>query len=213
MAAKDPRTPVQVVQDARDAYGLVQRALREYMETDGPDRLLGLRNLVIWGRVVTNTLQKLKSVMDRVAVKAWWQPYADEMERDPEFKYIYDYRNQIDHEGLVGPLTNATYISSFSSTDMRFMRTPPPVPHASFFIGDQWGGNGWMVQQPDGTVEKYYVKMPPEWGDRVTNTLHFSAPTTSQGVAPPLRPLEAILPRYVAYLGEIVEDAAQRFAK
>jgi hypothetical protein len=209
------RTVADVLQDAHDAYLLVQRAYRDYMQIQGRERSLGLRNLVVWGRVVTNTLQKLKSATaDRAAVAAWWKPYSDELSDDPEFKYLYDLRNQIDHEGAIGQLSHVMEIGRLSLNPAEIAKTRPPIQgNASFFVGDQWGGSGWRITQGDGTVVTFYMSLPKEWAEDVTTTLHFTEPTTSQGIQPPATSIEAILTRYVAYLGKLMDDAAQRFVK
>jgi len=41
---------------------------------------------------------------------------------------------------------------------------PQPPGATSFFIGDELGGTGWEVSQPDGSTEKYYIDLPEEIG-------------------------------------------------
>lgn len=46
---------------------------------------------------------------------------------------------------------------------MPHMGEPPPGA-TTFIVGDPNGGNGWLVQKPDGTAEMFYVELPQELG-------------------------------------------------
>jgi hypothetical protein len=203
------RSADDILQDAKDAFDLMRRGLREYEAIGGRTRLAGIKNVVVWGRVVTATLQKLKRHFPN-EFPTWWNPKAQDMRDDPEYHYLYDLRNDVEKLGTVGATGNATFIQHLGPDEMRRLTAnPPPFPKRSFFLGDRWGGDGWDVELPDGTHQKFYVRIPTDIG--VRSWLQFADPTDSLKLSPPPRPVEDVLARYVHYLEDLLESAIQEF--
>ena len=169
-------------------------------------RSAGLRNLVVFGRAVTNVLQNLRST--ETAFDDWYRPYVAQMASDPLLKFLYKLRTEILKEGTA-PTKVALSIKQFEfPMDMRKFG-PPPANAGSFFIGDSQGGTGWEVALPDGSTAKYYVDLPGDIGEV---SLHLAgAPTEHLGVTLADSRLETICTIYVAYLDRLVRAARQRF--
>ena len=112
--------------------------------TKGPPerKLAGLRNLIVFGRAVTNVLQNLRSTES--TFEEWYGKYVEEMKSYPLMKYFYELRSEILKEGKLEHVTQL-YIRDFQpSRDMRRFGPPPPNVKG-FFMGDQYGGSGWEV--------------------------------------------------------------------
>jgi len=124
----------------------------------GPARLQsGLMNAVVFGRTVTFVLQNLRGVA--ADFDEWYKPIQDEMRADPLMKYFVELRNSIE-KSTGGATGSAAHIISLGAKD--WARFEPRPPNAvGQFINDKAGGSGWEVQQPDGSIEKYYIDMPP----------------------------------------------------
>jgi hypothetical protein len=110
--------------------------------------------------MVTFVLQNLRNVVPDF--DDWYAPKKAEMRADPLTQYFSELRTQIEkqvesHTGILATL------KSFSTEDLKRFQPAPPGA-TSFFIGDQTGGSGWLVQREDGSVEKYYVELPPDIG-------------------------------------------------
>jgi hypothetical protein len=199
------RTNEEVFQDARDALELTKRGLGEFLGVQGRQRGSGIRNVVVWGRVVTATLCKLKHQV--AGFDEWWTPIADELHSDPEFHYLYDLSNDVRHAGTFGRVATSTHIKHMNTADLQPLLANPPPGARNFFVGDRWGGSGWEVVLPDGTTGQFYVTLPADVD--ITTWLHFTEPTTSLHLAPPSRPIKDVLGRYVAYLETILGSAIQ----
>lgn len=202
------RSPDQILRDAGDALELAKRGLREFSECQGRQRASGIRNIAVWGRVTTASLQKLKRVHPD-SFPTWWSTHAQALSQDPEFKYLYDLRNDIEKEGTVGGVSSSLYIDRLDSSDLASLRASPPAHTKGFFIGDKWGGSGWDIEMPDGTRDKFYVKLPHDIA--VSTTLHFSDATSSLGIPPPKSSMETLLARYVRFLEDLMGSARKEF--
>ncbi len=118
----------------------------------------GLWNAAVFGRNATFTLQNLRSAVKNF--DDWYGPKQSAMKADPVMTYFVEYRNKI--EKSVADSTTASASLSFSTEELRKAMGRPPPNAKSFFIGDQFGGNGWEVVMPDGSIEKIYVDLPKE---------------------------------------------------
>jgi hypothetical protein len=128
----------------------------------GPERRLGgLRNLIVFGRAVTNVLQNLRST--EPAFDTWYEPYVKEMRDDPLLKYFYILRSEILKEGRL-ETGSRLHIRSFSFPGDLQRLGPKPSGAKTFFMGDQAGGSGWEVELPDGSTEKLYLDLPGDIG-------------------------------------------------
>jgi hypothetical protein len=177
---------------------------------DPQRRVAGLRNLVVFGRAVTNVLQKLKTPLGD-EFEEWYSSVRQGLEDDALMRYFYKLRSEILKEGSIASLGAYTHVGSFSSTDMQRLRESAPPGAKAFFMGDRLGGDGWEVEMGDGTTETYYVTLP---GDiNATTSLHLSdAPAEHQGEQIGDTSVEALAGRYLAYLRQLVAEARERFS-
>jgi hypothetical protein len=202
----------------RDAQDILQKA-GESLQTaamglkdlTGPEperRLMGLRNLVVFGRSTTFILQTLRGV-DRERFNAWYAPFEKEMRDDVLMQYFAELRNTILKEG--GPqTTQATYIEHLDNRDLQPQMEHPPPGVKGFFIGDQLGGSDWEIESPDGRVEKYYIQLPS--AVRMETSFHFPDPPT-QHLGQDLGDISvpSLGRLYLEYLSRVVIDAEREF--
>ncbi|MCK4431726.1 MAG: hypothetical protein KAW19_10560 [Candidatus Aminicenantes bacterium] len=172
-----------------------------------PERkLAGLSNLIVFGRAVTNVLQNLRST--ETDFDKWYEKYKNEMKSDPLMKYFYNLRSEILKEGILKTSTQLFIKRLQIPGDLN--RFGPPPPNAKgFFIGDNIGGSGWEVQLPDGSIDKYYVRLPYDIG---SVSLHFpESPASHLGQKVKDSSIEALSKIYVDYLLRVVEAAKKEF--
>ncbi len=180
--------------------------LEDLTSPDPGRQLSGLRNLVVFGRAVTNVLQNLRGVAPDF--DQWYGPKVQEMRDDPLLRYFYALRSEILKKGSL-QTSRSVYISSFSpATDLRRFGPPPPGA-TGFFIGDANGGTGWHVRLPDGTQETYYVSLPADIG---TISIVLSDPPSAH-LGRPLPQLSAhrLASLYYQYLEQLTKDARAHF--
>jgi hypothetical protein len=172
--------------------------LKDLLGSDPNRRLAGLRNAVVFGRAVTNALEKLRSRVDDF--DDWYKHQTAVLSEDESFRRLYKMRSEILKEGVTN-VGNSLNIKSFSTNDMhRFGPAPPGA--TSFFIGDHRNGSGWMVPQADGTEKKVYVDLPGDIG----TTLFTMDIGERRNV-----PVSGVLARYLRTLGEIIGAAETQF--
>jgi hypothetical protein len=173
---------------------------------DPSRRLSGLRNLVVFGRAVTNVLQNLRST--EPTFDSWYERVQRNLESDPLMKFFYNLRTRILKKGDTGVGTYA-HIKSFQlATDMRKFGSPPKNAKA-FFIGDSTGGTGWEIEVLPGVVEKYYVELPSEIG---AAGLYFrDAPGIAASSSVQDSDVVSLSAKYVDQLSGIVEEARRQF--
>ena|SRR3990172_13344016 len=171
-------------------------------------RLAGLRNLIVFGRAVTNILQNLRST--ETGFDDWYTPLKEEMERDPLLKYFYRLRTEILKRGSLN-VGSYAHISSFQYPQDLKKLGPPPPNTKSFFIGDQLGGSGWEVVMEDGSAVKYYVDLP---GDIGQAGLHLpEAPQEHLGQRLENKDIGYLAELYLRYLEDLVNNAKQVFMR
>jgi hypothetical protein len=169
-------------------------------------RLAGLRNLVVFGRAVTNVLQNLRST--EPDFDNWYSPFQEEMENDPLMNYFYRLRTEILKEGNLR-MNNYAHIKSLQfPRDLQKLGTPPPNAKG-FFIGDQLGGSGWEVLEEDGSLTKYYVDLPGEIGSAGLTLPE--APDEHLGNKLDNKNIEYLGTLYLDYLRRLVIEAKRRF--
>jgi len=132
------RTTKIILKEAEDTLFTARLGLDLVKGKDPKPRIAGLRNLVVFGRAVTNVLQNLRSTVGG-AFDDWYQPKVEEMKKDHVLKYFYKLRSQILKQGTV----NTTGSMSLSGNPMALMKMYQAPPGAKgFFIGDTLGGCG-----------------------------------------------------------------------
>ena len=200
------KATVEIIKNAGETLSTVRLGL-DLIRTGQPDnRMAGLRNLVVFGRAVTNVLQNLRST--EPTFDEWYAPFVEEMRSDPLLKHFYELRTEILKVGSTGTAVS-TYISSFSPARDLPKFGPPPPGATSFFIGDRLGGTGWEVRQADGSVEQYYVALPGEIG---AVRVHLASPPRSHlGQVLNDTTIEELSEKYFKYLESLVSSARRKF--
>jgi len=201
------RTTSTVMTDAKATLETARHGLSDLLGTRPERRLSGLRNLVVFGRAVTNVLQHLRGRAP--SFDEWYESRVQEMQSDPLLKYFYKLRSIILKEGVLS-ISTSIYIEHLDTGNL-FNRLPLPPPGASnFFIGDRVGGSGWEIRLPDGSTEKYYVELPADIG--MVSKLHFpDAPSKHLDTAIEDTSIENLTRLYISYLDQLVAEAAERF--
>jgi len=201
------RSSDQVLRDAVQTLRTAELGLR-LMETDDPEqRMAGLRNVAVFGRAVTNVLQNLRAT--EPGFDEWYSPFVSEMRADPLLRRFYKLRSQILKAGGTGTAVSVG-ISNLSLPGDVSRFGPPPPGATAFFIGDQVGGTGWEVPQPDGSVEKYYVGLPSDIGAVSVHLVDPPATHLGQPV-PSGADVRSLSASYVGYLQKLVGQACARF--
>lgn len=118
----------------------------------------GYLNVATFGRSVTLALQNLRTVVDREKFDEWYAPYVAKMDADPVFQLFKRLRNEALKEGpdgLRGVIRGPGTLSA------RTIPQNPPPGATQWFMGDRFGGTGWIIPQPDGTEEVFYTEPLP----------------------------------------------------
>jgi hypothetical protein len=203
MIVGEPRL-TEILQQVKDTLDTAECGLHMVLSADPSLRLIGLRNLIVFGRAVTNVLQKLRSVATEF--DAWYQPWVERMRADPIMAYFYKLRSEILKEGRLptSPLTHVT-VMNFGAL---LAAVPKPPRAKAFFIGDRSGGSGWEVELPNDETQKFYVQLP-QGIPGVEITVNFClavAPEEFRKV-----PVPDLAQHYFAQLKEMYGEARQRF--
>jgi hypothetical protein len=89
------------------------------------------------------------------------------------------------------------------------MQNPPPGAK-SLFVADELGGSGWVIEMPDGWIEKYYVALPESV--KIATSFEFrDAPREHLGEPITDRSVSNLAELYVRYLTRLVTDAEAEF--
>jgi hypothetical protein len=154
---------------------MARAGLTDATGADPRKRRPGLMNLFTYGRSVTLTMQTMKGVDP--AFDAWWKPYQEQMAADPLMSYFNTTRTDIIHAGELRT-SNYTRIGSEGAPPvdigklMAEINAHAPPNAVRTFFGDQLGGNGWLVQMPDGTQRRSTSTSP-----RARRTVGCTCPT------------------------------------
>jgi hypothetical protein len=200
------RTTEDILQSTRSTLKAAELGLADMMKADTGRKIVGLRNLVVFGRMVTFILQNLRTTES--AFDEWYAKYQAEMQNDDLLKFFRELRNKIEKEGGI-PTSTTADIHHFSRDDLP--RFPRPPNAQSFFIGDYFGGSGWEVKLPDGSTEKYYVNLPSEIGSIMVNFR--DPPKRHLGYLTEGAAMEYLCKAYIDYLRNLVSDAYKQFSK
>ncbi len=199
-------TTEDIIKRVEETLITAEYGLEDLINGPPEKKLVGLRNLVVFGRAVTNVLQNLRSTESDF--DEWYTKYQEEMESDPLMRFFYDLRSKILKEGLI-KVSTQTYIRKLNIPEDLGRFGPPPPNTIGFFIGDGIGGCGWEVHLPDGSKEKYYVELPPDIG---SISLHFPEPPKSHlGQEIKDSNIETLSRMYINYLCQMVESAKKIF--
>lgn len=202
------RTSADILADAARTLATAQHGLA-LLESGNPSSFLpGLHNVAVFGRAVTNILQNLRST--EPAFDDWYAPYVTEMQSDPLLRRFYKLRTEILKVGT--PSTaSSVFISNLSLPQDLGRLGPAPRGATTFFVGDQHGGTGWEIPQPDGSIEKYYVELPPDIGHASVQLA--DAPAEHLGDDVSNRDVPETARMYVDYLAGMVAAARAQFLR
>ncbi len=204
MSAPKKTTP-EILQRALETLHTAQLGLTGLQSPDPRVRIAGVRNVIVFGRAVTNVLQNLRSTED--SFEDWYKPQVAAMESQPLMKYLYKVCTEILKEGSV-PVASGVLLNGNPMELLRKFKAPRGAK--SFFIGDRIGGSGWEVETDAGVVEKFYVELPSDLpGFKADVTVYFpEAPAELARM-----PIEAVCQQYIERLTAIVNKAHARFSK
>jgi hypothetical protein len=198
------RTTKEILANAEDALFTAKLGLEHVKSSDPKTRIAGVRNVVVFGRAVTNILQNLRSTEPEF--DKWYAPHVASMRANPLLRYFYELRTEILKQGTLK--TGASMM--FTGNPMDIMRRFKPPPRAKgFFIGDNIGGSGWQVETDDGAIEKYYVTIPDDIpGVELDVHIHLVGAPDEYKHAP----ADQVCELYLDTLSKLLTDARRHFA-
>jgi hypothetical protein len=169
------------------------------------ERIIGLKNVIVYGRAVTNVLQKLRSLDS--SFDTWYKKYQTEMQSDPLLRYFYRLRSEVLKEGKL--VVSREITNGHINPQLISILFPKPFNGVKFFICDKLGGSGWEIYLSDGTIGKQYVDFPDFWGK--VNLRFSDAPKMHLGNSIKDNTVQSLARLYLNYLENIVRDAFQKF--
>lgn len=153
---------VQMIQQIEMTLNTMKMGIDLYKNSrnDQLKRDAGIRDAVVFGRAVTNSLQKLRGTeLGKDEFDDWYKPWQTKLEEDKGFKFLYKLRSQILKEGIL-KASSGVQINHLNTDDAYKLMKKAPFNVKSMFIGDAYGRSGFEVILPDGSVEKYYIELP-----------------------------------------------------
>lgn len=205
---KQRRTTNQVLKDAEETLKTAKNGLDDLLKGHPERKLPGLRNLIVFGRAVTNVLQNLRSTEEYF--DNWYLPFQEEMKNDSVMSYFYKLRSEILKQGILNVGTS-THLKEFNFPKDLYKLGPPPLNARAFFMGDENGGSGWEVELPNGTKEKYYIDLSSDFGN--VNFIFPEPPKNHFGNELKDTSVEHLSQLYYDYLKNLVEKAKDKFIK
>lgn len=189
---------------AQDTLETAEFRLRMVQSGNPTLRKTGMRNLIVFVRAVTNTLQQLRSVGPDF--ESWYQPWVDRIRADPIMSYFYKLRSEILKEGKMK--TGVSVHIEHLDMGALIAVVPKPPGAKSFFIGDQLGGSGREVVLPNGETQKFYIQFPQDVpGVQITVNLHLAdAPPEIRDVL-----VQKLCEYYYSQLAALCQEAKERF--
>jgi hypothetical protein len=120
---------------------------------------------------------------------------------------------------------SSVYVEHLDTRDLAPIRENPPFGAKEFFVGDGTGGSGWHVELPDGSVEPYYVSLPPSvkveaWltlpgapGEHLGTRLEDRSATGPLPLTGPAVIWKTTRPRTPSTLGSIADRSGSRWTR
>ncbi len=193
-----------ILGQVKETLDTAECGLRMVLSDDPSQRLVGLRNLIVFGRAVTNVLQQLRSVVTEF--DEWYQPWVERMRADSIMTYFYKLRSEILKEGRLQ--TSASTHLTIMNLQPLYASVPKPPGAKGFFIGDRSGGSGWEVELPNGETQNFYVQIPQGIpGVEITVNFHLTeAPEKLRKV-----PVPNLAQHYFTQLSNLYDEAREQF--
>lgn len=189
----------QIIQDAENMLFTAKMGL-DLMASEDP-RIVGagLRISVVFGRHITNALQRLRSFF--TDFNDWYNPHVEEMKSDELLKFVYDLRNDILKKTTM-PIS--TRISIIEKSDRKSKTKFTDISRDSF-------GNPSFHIKPLTGKDIVVVTKDASWDIDLTFTFSDS-PTTHLGKKISDQSPENICRLYLNYLDRLVRKAKIQFA-
>lgn len=178
---------------------------QQFQNGDGQSRILGLYHVVTFGRSVTFVLQNLSGKAD--GFDEWYEEKREVLENDPVCSHMCDLRNRIVKEGNAG-VSNYTEVGHINTADLS---RKAPAWADGIFIGDQFGGSGFTIEQEDGSEMKFYYDFPNE--DFETGLYFEGLKDSLDETEFPSSNAEEDLHYYLKVLAELVSEARTEFVE
>lgn len=153
----DARRAVEIFSRIDETMAVARLGYEDLTGESRQRRMVGLRNLIVFGRSVTFVIQNLKSAVGETRFDEWYMPIQEELKADPVMKYFVTLRNDLEKKGRL-PVAVSAHIHRLSFEDLNKLPRPPGA--TSLFIGDSQGGSGWEIEFADGSKERYYIELP-----------------------------------------------------
>lgn len=201
--AKKQKTIEDILNRAEETLYTANLGLELARGKNPKSRMAGIRNVIVFGRAVTNILQNIRSIEPKF--DEWYQPNVKEMEEDHLMKFFYKARTEILKEGSVAVTSSMNFTGNPMDIILLF-KLPPQAK--GFFISDTLGGSGWEVETEEGTTEKYYVEIPDnDTRFQIDISIHLAeAPEQFRQV-----PAADLCERYLGYLSKLTDAAKTHF--
>lgn len=191
-----------IIAKAESILQTAQLGFSDFVGPPGPRTIAGLHNVFVFGRSVTLVIQNLSGKAPGFA--EWYQPYRESMAADTSLKYFVEVRNEILKQGK---LDTQPVVRNLNIRDAYKMGKPPPN-HKGIFIGDEYGGSGWVVELPDGSEVKYYATPP---AGLIQCDLVFGEIPERFKDAIGSRSIRSMAEGYLSLLAKIVADCRNQF--
>lgn len=192
-----------IIKNAEDTLQTAAFGLDDFRALKGPKKFAGLRNFVVFGRSVTLVIQTLSNTVDDF--EEWYAPIREEMSQDKSMRYFLELRNVLLKEGT---LRTQVQVNLHMTPEKMKSLGPPPKGATSMFIGDPYGGSGWLIPMPDGTMEKYYVDFPSDLA-QVTDL--FAAVPEKFKEAIDGKDIASLGSEYLTKLSQIVDKCRKKY--
>lgn len=176
---------------------------KEFQEAEGEAKVHALMDVPTYARASTRTLHKLKKYDDDW--EDWWDERQEALKSDPVCSYMWELRNNILKEGETDVSPEVT-VDHLNTADI-----PQPSWADGTFIGGPYGGNGFIVEGPDGTETRVYADLDLEGVE--SNLVFSDLRNEFDENKYPVSNVEEALRYYLRIIREIVSDAKSKWGE
>ena len=120
----------------------------------------GFRNVAIFGKMVTFCTNNLRGKVE--GFEQWDADAKNRFFDNDVARAMTEARNQYEKKAT-NPIFASAHVKSFSTDDLRSL--PRPDNASAFFIGDRFGGSGWMIDMENGDKFPFYIELPPSMAE------------------------------------------------
>lgn len=199
----------ELIGNINETLEVVKLGINLYKNGTPAEKKAGIRNVVVFGRAVTNSIQKYKGLVDSKEFDIWYIQWQNLMKQDLGMKFLYKERSVILKEGILRTGTSF-FINKLTPKDFEEYCKLAPPNAISFFMGDNDGGIGFIVAGEDGKETKYYVELPKT--DKFSINLEMkNVPTYTTYDGTLIESTEDLFDYYYQFLGVMVKDLELKF--